>query len=188
MNCMKQKNDCCVCYERKDIIVSCKYCVEGQICNICYSSLSKYNQDDKCPCCRQEQWNNYIAKKTKVYPIIDIDNDNDNDNDIESGFTTRDIQQDRKRCRFIVIKNPITKIVSIVKSIWTAMILWMLGLFTLFIVGGIYQEKEPSLFKVLILPLLVGSLEILLILGCCCNKECKIACVNVFCDCDEEEN
>lgn len=178
MICLKQKKDCCVCYEKKDIIVSCKYCVDGKICNACYTSLSKYNQHDKCPCCRQEKWNNYIAVKTKVYPVIDI----------EAGTVRRNEPEERKKCTFTIIKEPIKNIVFIVKSIWTVLLLWMLGLFTLFIIGAITPDEEPSIFKILIIPLLVGAIETILTLGCCCNRECKSACLSIYCNCDEREN
>ena len=84
MICFQSKKECCICYEEKELIVNCKYCSEGNICHACYNNLNKYGQDKKCPCCRQDNWSNSLARKTKVYPKVeerDVE-----DVDLESGL------------------------------------------------------------------------------------------------------
>ena len=178
MNCFHKKKDCCVCYEPKDIIVQCKFCLEGTLCHECHKNISLYGQDKKCPCCRQNDWSNLIAKKTKVYPkieerdVVEID--------LESG-----LERPQKLCDSYMfwksIKNTFHNILYIVKALWTVCCLWILGIFTMFMVGGITPEHDRNVLITTIIPIFVGLIEIILIMCCCCNNECRLGFLEAMC-------
>ena len=171
MNCFQYKKECCICYEEKELIVNCKYCSEGNICHACYNNLNKYGQDKKCPCCRQDNWSNSLARKTKVYPKVeerDVE-----DVDLESGLQRPVKLCDSGTC-WKSIKYSFRNIIYIVKAVWTVCCLWILGLFSMFIVGAITPETEGNVFTTTILPIIVGLMEIILIMCCCCNTDCRL--------------
>ena len=183
MNCFQKKKECCVCYEQKDIVVKCKYCLEGNICHECYNNLAKYGQDKKCPCCRQDEWSNSVAAKTKVYPKA-IERDVEGI-DLESGLPAQ-----RKLCTSNMkelclerIKNSFRNILYAIKAIFTVCMLWLIGLFSMFMVGAITPEHEGNVIQMLIAPIIVGLLEIILVMCCCCNGECRLGFIQaMYCD------
>jgi len=64
----KTKNEaCCICYEIKEITLSCYFCLDGNVCCDCAIKLSE-ESSDKCPICRQMKWKKCRIKKTKIIP------------------------------------------------------------------------------------------------------------------------
>uniref|UniRef100_A0A6C0CR00 Uncharacterized protein n=1 Tax=viral metagenome TaxID=1070528 RepID=A0A6C0CR00_9ZZZZ len=174
MNCFQKKKDCCVCYEKRDIVVKCKYCIEGTICHECYNNLSRYGQDKKCPCCRQDDWSSSVAVKTKVYPKVE-------ERDVEEIDLESGVQSSRKLCRnsitercMINMRNSLRNILYVVKALWIVSFLWIIGLFSMFMVGAITSEHDGNVIVMTIVPIIVGLIEIILVMCCCCNGECRL--------------
>jgi hypothetical protein len=178
MNCFQKKKKCCICYEEKDIIIKCKYCIEGSICLECYNNLSKYGQDKKCPCCRQDDWSNSIANKTKVYPRVE-------EREVEEIDLEEGLERPNKLCEssncYKNITYSVRNILYIVKAVWIVFCLWLLGLFSMFMVGAISPENEGNVLTNTILPIFVGLIEIMLIMCCCCNTDCRLGFIQAMC-------
>jgi hypothetical protein len=52
---MQSLNKCCICHEDEftsNIIISCTYCTDGQLCQVCKESCDNHRKLDKCPVCR----------------------------------------------------------------------------------------------------------------------------------------
>jgi len=174
MNCFRKTKVCCVCYEQKDIVIDCNYCIEGTICHECYNKLSSYGQDKKCPCCRQDDWSNSIAIKTKVYPAVD-------ERDVEEIDLESGLQSHRKLCTssmtemcLVRMRNSFRNILYLVKALWIVTLIWILGLFSMFMVGTITSEHDGNIIVMTIVPIFVGLIEIILVMCCCCNSNCRI--------------
>ena len=178
MNCFQTKKECCICYEQKEIIVKCKYCLEGNICHACYNNLNTYGQDKKCPCCRQDEWSNSIAKKTRVYPKLE--KREVEEIDLESGIRRPNKLCESNRC-WNNLKYSFRNILYIIKALWTVCCLWLIGLFSMFMVGAITPESGQNILTTTILPILVGLIEIVLVMCCCCNTECRLGFIQAMC-------
>ena len=73
------------------------------------------------------------------------------------------------------IINSVRNTIYIVKAVWTVLMLWLVGLFSMFIVGVIRPDQESTFVQITFVPLLVGIVEIILFMTCCCNKDCREA-------------
>ena len=178
MNCFQTKKECCICYEQKEIIVKCKYCLESNICHACYNNLNKYGQDKKCPCCRQDQWANSIAKKNKS--LSKVGEKEVEDIDLESGIRRPNKLCESNRC-WNKLKYSFRNVLYIIKALWTVCCLWLIGLFSMFMVGAITPESGQNILTTTILPILVGLVEIVLVMCCCCNTECRLGFIQAMC-------
>lgn len=169
MYCLEKKKECCICQESSNVVVSCKYCVDGIVCGECYSKLKTFNTHEKCPCCRQEEWNESVSIKTKIYPVSTRNNEF---SDLESGVIVRR----EKSCREKVcsrLKCALRSTIYIIRAFWTVTMLWMLGCLTLFVLGVLGSDYPEDGLMITLVPILVGAAEIIFITCCCCSTECK---------------
>ena len=149
----QKKKECPICYQHKRKYLKCQICSDTNICLACIDDLCERGMCDKCPVCRQSNW-----KKNVIL---------ENRNQIENNKINYLLNFSHKLYRFL---NTVVIVFKIIIYIGTLLIiLYILGLFTLFVLNpSLNLEYQGYKYW---LPLLIGLAWLLVIMSpCCCGK------------------
>ncbi len=160
-----KKSECCICLDKKEIVLSCKFCVEGVVCEECGLKII---EDARCPICRQENWRKGSMSKKKVAPCaIDYNLAN-----IEA--INEETDEDEELVRSMSCEDRIL----LLQRVWDNILL-MLGLIVISTVSGfltMYVFFSPDTFQthpvwIWISAPIIGLIEIRLFYFCCCGMK-----------------
>ena len=161
-----KKSECCICLEKKEIILSCKFCLEGVVCGECGLRII---EDARCPICRQENWRKGSLSKKKVIPCtIDYNLAN-----IE--VITEEINENEDATRSMSCEDRIL----LLQRIWDNLLL-MLGLIVISTIAGFltsyifysHETFQKNFAFIWISSPFIGIIEIRLLAYCCgCVKQ-----------------
>ena len=158
-----KKSECCICLEKKEIILSCKFCVEGVVCGECGLRII---EDARCPICRQENWRKGSISKKKVIPCtIDYNLAN-----IE--VITDEIEEEPTRSMSCDDR------ILLLQRIWDNLLL-LLGLIVISTISGFltsyifysHETFQKNYAFIWISSPFIGLLEIRLLSFCCGCKQ-----------------
>ena len=170
--CFKSRTSskCPICLEEKKLTTQCKICTDTRICKDCCLSLCEKGLCGQCPVCRQPNWKK--PKKSQIMPIL---------SKIKINFPSK-TEEEPEVYTEPSIPRPINcineyfkckeRIFNIMVFFASCMLIYVLGLFTIFIFAGEDSMKDQK-WPFWIAPL-VGLGWIALIWSpCCCGNTLK---------------
>lgn len=167
---------CPICLQAKKLTTKCKICTDTRICQDCCLSLCEKGLCGKCPVCRQPNWKK--PKKSQIVPIF---------SKIKISFPSKVEEEPEEVYIEPQIRRPINcineylkckeRIFNIMVFLASCMLIYIVGLFTIFIFAGEDYIKD-KLWPFWIAPL-IGLVWVALIWSpCCCGKSLR----NMYCN------
>ena len=176
--CFKSRpsSQCPICLENKQLTTQCKICTDTRICKDCCLSLCEKGLCSKCPVCRQPNWKK--PKKSQVMPILPkikvifpskTEEPEPEPDPAEYSLPAPPIYwiDECIRCKNIIF--------NIMVAFASCMLIYVLGLFTVFIFAGDAMKNNIHLYWV---AAIVGLGWVALVWSpCCCGKTLR----NIYC-------
>jgi len=170
----KPRKECPICLQEKKLTTQCKICTDTRICKDCCLSLCEKGLCGKCPVCRQPNWKK--PKKSQVMPVL---------SKIKIIFPSKTEEKEEEPVPEPVITNPIywidecirckNIIFNIMVLFTSCMLIYVLGLFTIFIFAGEAMKDNRHLYWIAALVGL-GWVGVIWSPCCCGNTLKKIYC------------
>ena len=128
----KPKKECPICLQEKKLTTKCKICTDTMICQDCCLNLCEKGLCGKCPVCRQPNWKQ--PKKTQILPKIMLKFKPAQKEEKESPevFPQIDREEEIQACCDTWYKIKMI-IFTIIYTFAACMIVYVLGMFTVFI-------------------------------------------------------
>ena len=177
--CFKSRpsSQCPICLEEKKLTTQCKICTDTRICKDCCLSLCEKGLCGQCPVCRQPNWKK--PKKSQIMPIlskIKFPSKTEEKEEEPPIYTPQPLPARQIDCinEYLKCKERIFNIMVFLAS---CLLIYILGLFTIFIFAGEDYIKD-QLWPFWIAPLVGLGWVALVWSPCCCGKSLR----NMYCN------
>ena len=175
-----KKEVCCICLEKREITLSCYFCLEGNLCSVCAVKLCEEGSAGRCPICRQVKWKKSIIKNTKIVPINVLADEEMVDlagapiDHTPNYITSEAVPTPRTpTCNeWCIFFHDAWKVFLTILGFWAFM--YLMGVLTIvvFVSETSFESSTPYIW---ILALFIGIFEYILMWFCCCkNSRCLI--------------
>ena len=167
----RRNSECPICLQEKKLTTKCKICTDTMICQDCCLSLCEKGLCGQCPVCRQPNWKQ--PKKTQILHqiILKFKSAQKEEKEPTDVFPQIDREEEIQACcdTWYKIKNTIFMIIY---TFAACMIVYVLGMFTVFIFtsGDIWKDNQHLYW----VSALVGLGWVGLVWSpCCCGNTLK---------------